>query len=115
MSVFKYGCETWTTNEDIENKINRFEIWIFRKVTNVKWSDKVTNEDVCLKFKVERTLLKTIKRRKLSYFGHIKRLHAIKKEMLGVKVNEIRGRSRPEDVGKMMFRRRWSFPSAPEQ
>ena len=65
MSVFTYGCETWTINKDIENKINAFEMWIFRKVANVKWSDRVTNEDVCVKLNMERTLLKTIKRRKL--------------------------------------------------
>ena len=45
MSVFTYGCETWTINKDIENKINAFEMWILRKVANVKWSDKETNEE----------------------------------------------------------------------
>ena len=95
MSVFTYGCETWTINKHIENKINAFEMWILRKIANVKWSDKVTNEDVCLKLNVERTLLKTIKSRKLGYFGHIKRHHSIKKEILEGKVNGRRGRGRP--------------------
>ena len=36
MSVFTYGSETWTINKDIENKINAFEMWILRRVANVK-------------------------------------------------------------------------------
>ena len=95
MSVFTYGCETWTINKDIENKINAFEMWILRKVANVKWSDKITNEDVLLRLGVELSLLKTIQSRKLSYFGHIKRHHSIKKEILEGKVNGKRGRGRP--------------------
>ena len=95
MSVFTYGCETWTINKEMENKINAFEMWIFRKIANVKWSDRVTNEDVCLKLNMERSLLETIKRRKLSYFGHIKRHHSIKKEILEGKVKGKRGRGRP--------------------
>ena len=94
MSVFTYGCETWTINKEMENKINAFEMWIFRKIANVKWSDRVTNEDVCLKLNMERSLLETIKRRKLSYFGHIKRHHSIKKEILEGKVKGKRGRGR---------------------
>ena len=70
-------------------------MWIFRNVANVKWSDRVTNEDVCVKLNMERTLLKTIKMRKLIYFGHIKRHHSIKKEILEGKVNGKRGRGRP--------------------
>ena len=62
----------------MENKINAFEMWLFRKVANVKWSDRSNNEDVYLKLNLERSLLETIKRRKLSYFGHIKRHHSIK-------------------------------------
>ena len=82
MSVFTYGCETWTINKEMENKINPFEIWVFHKIANVKWSDRVTNEDFCLKLNMERSLLETIQRRKLSYFGHIKRHRSIKKEIL---------------------------------
>ena len=79
LSTFTYGCETWTINKDMESKINAFEMWILRKIANVKWTDKVTNEDVCRRLHVQRTLLSDIKQRKLSYFGHIKRHHSIRK------------------------------------
>ena len=45
-AVFSYGCETWTVTRDLENKINAFEMWIFRKVSNIKRSDQTSNEEV---------------------------------------------------------------------
>ena len=95
LSTFTYGCETWTINKDMESKINAFEMWILRKIANVKWTDKVTNEDVCRRLHVQRTLLSDIKQRKLSYFGHIKRHHSIRKEILEGRVQGKRGRGRP--------------------
>ena len=65
-SVFTYGCETWTLTRDMENKINAFEMWIFRKVAKIKWSDRISNEEVCKKLNAEKSLLKDIMRRKLS-------------------------------------------------
>ena len=70
-------------------------MWIFRKFANVKWSQKVTNEEVCVKLNMERTLQEIIKSWKHSYFGHIKRHHSIKKKILEGKVNGKRGRGRP--------------------
>ena len=37
-------------------------MWIFRKIANVKWSDKVTNKDICIDLNMERSLLEIIKR-----------------------------------------------------
>ena len=94
-SVFTYGCETWTLTRDMENKINSFEMWIFRKVAKIKWSDRISNEEVCKKLNVEKSLLNDIKKRKLCYFGHIKRHSSIKKEILEGKIEGKRGRGRP--------------------
>ena len=46
--------------------MNAFEMWIFRKVAKIKWSDRISNEEVCKKFNAEKSLLKDIMRRKLS-------------------------------------------------
>ena len=42
-------------------------------VLDPKWKDKVTNESVLTKLKTKRQLLSDIQKRKLKYFGHIKR------------------------------------------
>ena len=59
----------------MENKINAFEMWIFRKVAKIKWSDRISNEEVCNKLNVGKSLLNDIKKTKLCYFGHIKETH----------------------------------------
>ena len=79
----------------MENKINAFEMWTLRKIANVKWTDRVTNDEVCRRLHVQRKLLSDIKQRKLAYFGHIKRHHSLRKELLEGRVQGKRGRGRP--------------------
>ena len=59
--------------------MNAFEMWIFRKVAKIKWSDRISNKEVCKKLNAEKSLSKDIMRRKLGYFGHIKRHSSIRK------------------------------------
>ena len=72
-SIFTYGCEAWTLSKVLEAKIEAFEMWCLRELGNVMWKDKVTNESVLTKLKTKRQLLSDIQKRKLKYFGHIKR------------------------------------------
>ena len=95
LSTFTYGCETWTITKEMEDKINAFEMWIFRRIANIKWTDKIRNEEVCRRLNIDRSLLSEIKQRKLSYFGHLKRHPSIKKEILEGRVDGKRGRGRP--------------------
>ena len=47
-----------------------------------KWSVRISNKEVCKKLNVGKSLLNDIKKRKLCYFGNIKRHSLIKKEIL---------------------------------
>ena len=76
-SIFTYGCEAWTLSKVLETKIEVFEMWCLRELGNVMWKDKVTNESVLTKLKTKRQLLSDIQKRKLKYFGHIKRKNNI--------------------------------------
>jgi len=44
--VLKYSCENWTLNNDLTQRINAFEQWCYRRSLKIKWSDKVSNEQV---------------------------------------------------------------------
>ena len=94
-SVFGYGSEAWTLTKVMEDKINAFEMWCFRKMGAVSYKDRVTNDDVLKKLKTERNLLKTIKQRKLRYFGHVKRQNGILKQTLEGRIEGTRPRGRP--------------------
>ena len=46
LSTFLYASETWTLNKDLENRINAFELWIYRRTLKISYVDRITNEQV---------------------------------------------------------------------
>ena len=72
-SIFTYGCESWTLSKVLEDKIDAMEMWCLRRIGNIKWRDRVTNESVLQKLKTKRQPLYSIQKRKIKYFGHVKR------------------------------------------
>ena len=99
--VMMYGCESWTINKRDEDRIKAFEMKCIRKILRISWTEKKTNEWVLETAGVERSLLESIKRRKMSYFGHIMRKQGdcLEKEIMQGTVPGTRARGRP--------RKRW--------
>ena len=95
LSTFLYSAETWTMTTDMENKVNAFEMWIYRKMLKISYKDHVTNEEVLRRMNETPKLLKEIKRRKIQYLGHIIRGSEIQKDLLEGKVEGTRKRGRP--------------------
>ena len=71
--VAMHGCESWTLRKPDEAKINTFEMKCLRQVLRVSWTAKKTNEWVLNAAGMERSLLASVKERKLVYFGHVMR------------------------------------------
>ncbi|RUS72729.1 hypothetical protein EGW08_019511 [Elysia chlorotica] len=86
------GLETWTLSKEIEKKINSFEMWTFRRLGKISWTEKKTNKDVYTTLGIQPSLLKTIKTRKLKYFGHVRRHQTIQKVILEGMVDGKRAR-----------------------
>jgi len=60
-----------------------FEVWCWRRMEKVSWTDRVRNE-VLHNVKEERGMLRTIKRRKANRIGHIlRRNHLLKHSIEG--------------------------------
>ena len=80
----------------LEDKIEAIEMWCLRRIGNVKWSDKISNESVLQMLKTKRQLLTSIQKRKSKYFVHIKRRKNILTTALEGKLEgkRPRGRSR---------------------
>ena len=74
-SVALYGCETWTLRKAEERMINVFEMWLWRRVLRVSWTQRRTNEWVRRKIGIaeEKGMLNHVKERKLKKYGHWKR------------------------------------------
>ena len=40
-SVVLYGAETWTLRRNEQKQLEAFEMWVWRRLERVKWTDKV--------------------------------------------------------------------------
>ena len=42
--VVLFGCETWTMRKEDTNRLNAFEMWVWRRMGKVTWMDKIRSE-----------------------------------------------------------------------
>ena len=56
-STATYGCEAWTINKTDGKVITAFEMKCYRKILRIPWTDRVTNEKVLEKVKMNSTTL----------------------------------------------------------
>jgi len=71
--VAMYVCESWTLRKNEERRLDAFEMKGLRKILQFSWTAKKTNEWVFNKAGVRKELLKTVKAKKLTYYGHTTR------------------------------------------
>ena len=76
-SVLLYGCECWTINNSIKKKLEATEMWFFRRILKISWKEKRTNQEVLEMTKMKRSLLNTIRKRQMKFFGHTYRAKGI--------------------------------------
>ena len=92
-----YGCETWTMKKADEKKVEAAEMWFYRRLLRVSWTERKTNESVLAEMNTKRTMLSVIKKRKLKYIGHASRnKHAdLMKTVFQGKMESKREKGRP--------------------
>lgn len=44
--IMLYGYEVWTIAREKMRKIVAFEMWCYRRMEKISWTDKVTNKEV---------------------------------------------------------------------
>ena len=70
-SIALYGAETWTLRAVDQKQLENSEMWCWRRMENISWTDHVRNEDVLLRVKEQRNILHEITKRKANWIGHI--------------------------------------------
>ena len=93
-STLMYGSETWTLNKHIDDRIDVFEICVYRRTGRTSWKEKKTNKEVLTTLNMKKELLIKIKLRQIKYFGHIKRHETLLKTLLEGKVKGKRASGR---------------------
>ena len=74
-SIALYGSESWAVKKCDEKRITAFELWCWRRVLRISWTEYKTNVWVRQKIGVpeQNGLLEQLKKRKLAKYGHWKR------------------------------------------
>lgn len=93
-----YGCEAWTMSKNVTKKLDAFQMKCLRRITNVKWQDHVTNEEVRTRCDVLTNMSKHVMSVQTRWFGHVCRMDAnrIPKIALQGKINGKRRKGRPK-------------------
>jgi hypothetical protein len=112
-SIALYGAETWTLRKIDQTYLENFEMWCWRRVEKISWTDRVTNEEVLHRVKEERNILHTIKRRNANGIGHILRRNCLLKHVIEGKLERKtemtgrRGRRRKQLLDNLKEKRRY--------
>ena len=81
-----YGCESWTMSAETTQKTQTFETKCFRRMLGITWQEKKTNEYVRSQVESlvgpQEPLLAIVKRRKLTWYGHVTRHNTLPKTIL---------------------------------
>ena len=94
MSVALYGAETWTLRQNELKRLEAFEMWIWRRMEHVKWTDKIKNAVVLEIVGEGRIMLELIKKRKRNCLGHwLRRNFQLKDALEGM----VKGRNFAEE------------------
>jgi len=82
-SVAIYGCEGWTFYSKDQKYIDAFEMWCYRRLLRIPWTQHKTNEWILGELDVATELLGRVKSLKLGYYGHVTRKYeSLEKELI---------------------------------
>ena len=63
-STALYDAETWTIRAIHQKHVESFEMWCWRRMVKISWTDHVRNEEVLLRVEEKRNILHEISKRK---------------------------------------------------
>ena len=98
--VVMYGCESWTVKKAEHRRIDAFELWCWRRLLRVPWTERKSNQyflkEISPEYSLEGLMLKLKLKLKLQYFGHLMlRADSLEKTLMLGKI-EHRRRRGPE-------------------
>ena len=94
-SIMSYGSETWIYLKSVQNMINVFERWCYRRMLRISWTEYVTNEEVFNSANTKPTLLDGLLKRRLAFHGHLVRKGGIILDLMIGRLRGTRPRRRP--------------------
>ena len=116
-SISLYGAkaETWTLRAADRKHQESFEMWCWRRMEKISWTDHMRNEEVLLRVNEQRNILHEIRKRKANWIGHILRRNCLLKHVIEGKikgemeVTRRRGKRRKKLLDDLKDRRGYSY------
>ena len=71
LPVVMYGCESWTIKKAEHQRIDAFELWCWKGLLRVPWSERKSNQSMLKEINPEYSLERLMLKLKLQYFGHL--------------------------------------------
>jgi hypothetical protein len=103
-SIALDGAETWTLRVVDQKQQESFEMWYWRRMEKISWTDHVGTEEVLLRVKEQRNILHEIRKGKANWIGHILRRNCLLQRVTEGKVQG--GGGGIEGTGRQGRRRR---------
>ena len=69
--VNMYGCESWAIKKAEGQRIDAFELWCWRRLLRVPWTERRSNQSILKEISPEYSLEGLMLKLKLQYFGHL--------------------------------------------
>ena len=97
-SVVLYGSETWTMRQEDIKRLEAFEMWIWRRMERISWTERRTNEEILQLVEEKRSLIGTIRERQKKWIGHILRSDTLLRDIIEGRMEGKRMRGRPRTM-----------------
>jgi hypothetical protein len=85
-STALYGAEIWMLWAVDQKQLGSFEMWCWRSMEKIGWTDRVRNEEVLLRVKAQRNILHQTSKRKANWIGHILRRNCLLQRVIEGKI-----------------------------
>ena len=69
--VVMYACETWTIKKAERGRIDALELWCWRRLFGVPWTERRSNPSTLKEINPEYSLEGLMLKLKLQYFSHV--------------------------------------------
>ena len=90
--VVLYGCENWTVKKAEHRRIDAFELWCWRRLLRVPWTERRSKQSILKEISPGCSLEGLMLKLKLQYFGHLmRRVDSLEKTLM---LGKIEGRRR---------------------
>ena len=93
--VVMHGCESWTINKAEHQRIDAFQLWCWRRLLRVPWTERISNQSILREINPEYSLEGLMLKLKLQNSAHLMgRTDSLEKTLMLGKIEGGRRRGR---------------------